>query len=66
MASARKKFKPKKVQQFEPPEVYGAFAKAAFFDREITATRLHESRDNRGNVDLEYDDPNGNGGGSGK
>lgn len=62
MASARKKFKPKKTEVFEPGGVYGAFIKELQAGT-ITATRLHEGVDNRGNIELEYDDPNGNGGG---
>jgi hypothetical protein len=56
MASARKKFKPKKTDAFEPTAVYAAFAKEAFTDRTITAVRLIEGRDNRGNLDLEYEE----------
>lgn len=55
MAAARKKFKPKKGE-FEPPHVYAAFAKEAFTDRTITAVRLIEARDSRGNLDLEYEE----------
>lgn len=64
MASARKKFKPKKSHQFEPSQMYGSFIGEVLAGT-VTATRLHESRDARGNLDLEYDDPNGNGGGQG-
>ncbi len=64
MASARKKFKPKRGNQFEPADMYAAFI-GELQAGTVTATRLHESRDNRGNLDLEYDDPNGNGGGQG-
>jgi hypothetical protein len=65
MASARKKFKAKKADAFEPQAIYGAFIKD-LQSGAIDATRLHEGRDNRGNLELEYDDPNGNGGGGGQ
>ncbi len=60
MASARKKFKAKKTDAFEPTAVYAAFAKE-LLDGDVTATRLYAGLDSRGNLELEYDDPNGPG-----
>ena len=60
MASARKKFKAKRVDAFEPQAIYGAFIKD-LLSGDINATRLHEGVDNRGNLELEYDDPTGPG-----
>ncbi len=53
---ARKKFKAKKADTFEPVALYAAFAKEVFTDRTTAAVRLYEGKDNRGNIELEYDD----------
>lgn len=58
MASARKKFKPKKKDAFEPTEVHAAFMKDLLAG-DVKATRLYAGVGARGNLELEYDDPNG-------
>lgn len=59
MASKKKKTKrPKKAHVFEPPQLYADFI-GDLLSGAITADRLYESRDARGNLVLEYDDPNG-------
>ena len=58
MASKKKTKKPKKREAFEPPQLYADFI-GELLAGNIAATRLYESRDARGNVQLDYDDPNG-------
>lgn len=59
MAAKKKKTKkPKKADKFEPADLYADFV-GSLLDGSITADRLYESRDSRGNLILEYDDPNG-------
>lgn len=43
---------------FEPPAVYANFAKDLLGGK-VTANRLIEARDPRGNLVLDYDDPTG-------
>ncbi len=64
MASARKTHSPKRPTPSEPHR-YGAFL-GDLLDGSIVATALHEQRNGQGRlIRLEYDDPNGNGGGGG-
>lgn len=59
MASKKKKpKKPKKTHVFEPRDLYADFI-GELLGGGITADRLYETRDARGNLVLEYDDPNG-------
>ena len=57
MASEKKKFKAKKNAPTEK-HLYAAFI-GDLMAGDITATRLHETRDQHGHLELEYDDPNG-------
>jgi hypothetical protein len=61
MASKRVNYSKKKnPERFEPPDVYAAFM-SDLLSGGVTATRLYDVRDNKGNLKLEYDDPTGNG-----
>ena len=57
MASARKKFKPKKNVQAEP-SLYAAFV-GDLLDGTVKASLLVEVKQANKPLDLEYDDPNG-------
>lgn len=57
MASARKKFKPKKNAP-DTRRTYAAFI-GDLLDGAIRATKLIEGQDGQGRPDFEYDDPNG-------
>ncbi len=59
MASARKKYKKSKhPEAFEPEALYGNFIGDVLAGT-VKAVKLVEGLDNRGNLQLEYDDPNG-------
>lgn len=45
-------------EQFEPPGVYGNFIRDLQAGT-VTASRLIEARDARGNLVIDYDDPTG-------
>ena len=57
MASARKKFKPKKNVQAEA-SLYAAFV-GDLLDGTVKASKLVEVRNGNSPLQLEYDDPNG-------
>jgi hypothetical protein len=50
----------KSPEAFEPPSVYANFM-ADLLAGKITPTKLVETKDARGNLALDYDDPSGTG-----
>ena len=58
MATARKPFTPSKSSLAER-EVYREFIDALVVTRTIVANKLVDTKDSKGKVKLDYDDPNG-------
>jgi hypothetical protein len=59
MASKRVNYtKTKNPERFQPPDVYGNFM-ADLLAGSVTATKLYDVHDGKGNLKLEYDDPTG-------
>lgn len=58
MATARKPFTPSKTSLAER-EVYREFIDALVVTRTVASTKLVDTKDNKGKVKLDYDDPNG-------
>lgn len=58
MASVRKKFTPARTDPKTDAHMYFAFL-AAMLAGTVVATKLVEGRKGNGDLDLDYDDPNG-------
>lgn len=59
MAARRKAYgRTKHPERFEPQDVYANFV-GDLLSGTVTATKLVETRDPKGNLVLTYDDPNG-------